>query len=109
MLLEKHNGADAEACFRDVLKVDADNPDAHVGLARVAIVDRYDGATAREEIARALAVNPAHAGALALRAQLAIDAEDWRAAEEDVAAIRRTNPRDPRRGPRGRGGRAAAR
>jgi predicted Zn-dependent protease len=96
VLLEKHNGADAEACFRDVLKVDADNPDAHAGLARVAIVDRYDGATAREEIARALAVNPAHAEALALRAQLATDAEDWRAAEEDVAAIRRTNPRDRR-------------
>ncbi len=95
VLLEKHNGADAEACFRDAVTVDADNPDAHVGLARVAIVDRYDGATARDEIARALAVNPAHAGALALRGQLAIDAEDWRAAQEDIAAIRRTNPRDP--------------
>jgi tetratricopeptide (TPR) repeat protein len=94
VLLEKHNGADAEACFMDVTKVDADNPDAHVGLARVAIVDRYDGATARDEIARALAVNPAHAGALALRAQLAIDAEDWQAAQEDIAAIRRINPRD---------------
>ena len=30
------------------------------------------------EIARALAVNPAHAGALALRAELALDAEDFR-------------------------------
>ena len=69
VLLEKHNAADAEACFRDVIKLDPDNPDAHVGLARVAIVDRYDGAAAREEIARALAVNPAHAGALALRAR----------------------------------------
>ena len=31
LLLEKHNGPDAEAAFRDVLKVDPDNPDAHVG------------------------------------------------------------------------------
>ena len=44
--------------------------------------------------ARALAVNPAHAGALALRAALALDAENWAGAAADVAAIRRTNPRD---------------
>ena len=80
MLLQKHNAPDAAAAFRDVLKVDAENPDAHAGLARVAIVDRYDGAAALEEIARALAVNPAHAEALALRAQLALDSEDWAAA-----------------------------
>jgi tetratricopeptide (TPR) repeat protein len=94
VLLEKHNAADAEAAFRDVLKVDPDNPDAHVGLARVAVTDRYEGATALEELGRALAVNPAHAGALALRATLALDAENWTAAAADVAAIRRTNPRD---------------
>jgi predicted Zn-dependent protease len=95
VLLEKHNAPDATACFRDVLKVDPEDPDAHVGLAQVAIVDRYDAAAARDEIARALAVNPAHAGALALRAELALDGEDWEAARADVAALRRTNPRDP--------------
>jgi len=94
VLLQKHNAADAEASFRDVLKVDPDNPDAHVGLARVAITDRYDGAAALEELGRALAVNPAHAGALQLRAALALDAENWSAAAADVATIRRTNPRD---------------
>jgi predicted Zn-dependent protease len=94
LLLEKHNGADAAAAFKDVIKLDAENPDAHTGLARVAIVDRYDGAAALEEIARALAVNPVHAEALALRAQLALDSEDWAAAKADVAALRRTNPRD---------------
>jgi cytochrome c-type biogenesis protein CcmH/NrfG len=94
VLLQKHNAADAEAAFKDVLKVDPDNPDARVGLARVAVADRYDGATALEEIGRALAINPAHAGALALRAALALDAENWSAAAADVAAIRRTNPQD---------------
>ena len=94
VLLEKHNGADAAAAFKDVIKLDPENPDAHAGLARVAIVDRYDGAAALEEIARVLAVNPAHAEALALRAQLALDSEDWAAAKADVAALRRTNPRD---------------
>jgi predicted Zn-dependent protease len=95
VLLEKHNAADAGACFADVIKLDPDNPDAHVGLARVAIIDRYDAAAAREELTHALAVNPSHVGALALRAELALDAEDWDAARADVAAIRRVNPRDP--------------
>jgi cellulose synthase operon protein C len=94
VLLQKHNAADAEAAFRDVLKIDPDNPDAHVGLARVAVADRYEGATALEHLGRALAINPAHAGALVLRASLALDAEDWSAAAADVAALRRINPQD---------------
>jgi cellulose synthase operon protein C len=95
VLLEKHNAADAEASFKAVLEVDRDNPEAHYGLARVALQDRYDTATARAEIARTLAVNAAHAGARALHAELALDAEDFVAARSDVAAIRRINPRDP--------------
>jgi cellulose synthase operon protein C len=94
LLLAKHNATDAESSFRQVLKVDADNPDAHVGLARAAVDDRYDAVTARAEIAAALAINPAHAGALALRAELGLDGEDFAAARADVAAIRRVNPRD---------------
>ena len=65
--------------FRAVLGVDPDDPDAHVGLARVALVERYDAAAARVELSRALAVNPRHAGALALRAELALDREDFAA------------------------------
>jgi cellulose synthase operon protein C len=95
VLLEKHNATDAEASFKAVLAIDPDNPDAHFGLGRVALEDRYDATTARAEIARTLAVNGAHAGALALRAELALDAEDFAAARRDVAAIRRSNPRDP--------------
>jgi tetratricopeptide (TPR) repeat protein len=94
LLLAKHNAADAETCFRQALAADPDNPDAHVGLARAAVDDRYDAATARTELAAALAVNPVHAGALALRAELALDAEDFTAARADVAAIRHVNPRD---------------
>src|SRR4051794_16371880 len=39
VLLEKHNATDAEAAFKDVLKIDPENPDAHVGLARAAVAD----------------------------------------------------------------------
>jgi tetratricopeptide (TPR) repeat protein len=95
VLLEKHNATDAEVSFKAALEIDPDNPDGHFGLARVALEDRYDTGAARAEIARALAINPAHAGALALRAELALDAEDFPAARADVATIRRSNPRDP--------------
>ena len=95
LLLEKHNAPDAEKSFREVLAIDPDNPEAHVGLGEAALDDRYDAAVARREVARALAVNRAHAGALALRARLELDAEDFTAARADVAAIRAVNPRDP--------------
>jgi Tfp pilus assembly protein PilF len=95
MFLEKHAGAEADASFRAVLALDPGEPDAHVGLARVAVVERYDAVLARAELERALAVNPRHAGALALRAELALDREDFAAAAADVALLRRTNPLDP--------------
>jgi tetratricopeptide (TPR) repeat protein len=92
--LEKHAAAEAEVSFREVLKLDPDNPDAHVGLAVAALDQRYDAATAQQEVARALSVNPRHARALAVRAELALDAEDFKAAAADVAALRRTNVHD---------------
>jgi len=95
VLLEKHNATDAEVSFKAVLEIDPDSPEAHFGLARVALEDRYDTGAAQAELARALAVNPAHAGALALRAELSLDAENFPAARADVATIRRSNPRDP--------------
>ncbi len=95
MFLDKHAAAEADKSFRAVLALDATNPDAHVGLARVALVERYDAAAAAAEVARALAVNPRHAGALALRAELALDREDYAAAAADVTLLRRTNPVDP--------------
>jgi tetratricopeptide (TPR) repeat protein len=95
MFLEKHAASEAGASFRAVLALDPDEPDAHVGLARVALVERYDAAAARAELERALRVNPRHAGALALRAELALDREDFTGAAADVALLRRTNPADP--------------
>ena len=96
VLLEKHNAADAEAAFRDVLKVDPDNPDAHVGLAarRRRRSLRRGADRARASATRA-GGQPgprgragAAGGARARRRGLA------GARRADVAAIRRTNPRD---------------
>jgi tetratricopeptide (TPR) repeat protein len=94
IFLEKHSAGNAEASFRDVLKVDPRNPDAHAGLARVMIEQSYDEAAAEVELAAALAVNPRHAGALALRAEIALDAEELDQVAALVAELRRTNPRD---------------
>ncbi|HEX3697291.1 MAG TPA: tetratricopeptide repeat protein [Polyangia bacterium] len=94
VFLEKHAVGDAEASFRDALKVDPDNPDAHVGLARVLLEERYDVAAAGAELQRTLAVNPRHAGALTLRAEIALDGEDFAAAAAEVAALRKVNLHD---------------
>jgi cellulose synthase operon protein C len=94
IFLEKHSTGNAELSFREVLKLDDSNPDAHIGLARIVLEQRYDVAAAEHELALALAVNPRHARALAIRAELALDGEDFAATAARVADIRRTNPRD---------------
>ncbi len=94
IFLEKHSAANAEQSFREVLKLDESNPDAHVGLARVVIEQRYDVDAAEHELGLALAVNPRHARALAMRGELALDGEEFATVAARTAEIRRTNPRD---------------
>lgn len=93
--LEKHNTDSAEASFRDVLKVDPRHPDARAGLARVLIEQSYDETGAEKEIVAALAVNPRQARALALRGEIALDAEELDLVAQVVAQLRKTNPHDP--------------
>ncbi|MEO8212808.1 MAG: hypothetical protein ABI560_06435, partial [Myxococcales bacterium] len=95
VFLEKHAVSEAETSFRAALAADPTNPDAHVGLADVHLRKRYDVAAAESELAAALRVNSRHAGALALRAEMAIDGEDFAGAAALIGEIRRTNPRDP--------------
>ena len=94
IFLEKHSAANAELSFREVLKLDDASPDAHAGLARVVLEQRYDVAAAERELALALAVNPHHARALAIRGELALDGEDFAGTAARVADIRGTNPHD---------------
>jgi tetratricopeptide (TPR) repeat protein len=95
LFLEKHAADNALACFRDVLTIDPGHPDALVGLAR-ALLEQGDGSAAVDRaLQAALAVNPRHTRALALKGEIALDAEDWTAVASLVTTIRRTNPRDP--------------
>ena len=95
LFLEKYAVDNALACFRDVLALDPQNPDAHVGMARAWLEQGGGGEGAERALEAALAVNPRHAGALALKAEVALDAEDWPTVNALVTTMRRTNPRDP--------------
>ncbi len=94
MFLEKHTPSQAEASFRDVLAVDPGNPEAHAGLARALLEGSYDSAAAEKEIAAALATNPRHPRALALRGEIALDAEELDQVAAVVRELRRSNPGD---------------
>jgi tetratricopeptide (TPR) repeat protein len=95
VFLEKHAVSEAETSFRSALGLDPDNPDAHVGLAMVLLQKHYDVAAAERELDAALRVNKRHAGALAVRAEMALDGEEMDATASLIAEIRRTNRRDP--------------
>jgi tetratricopeptide (TPR) repeat protein len=94
IFLEKHAATNAEASFREALKAEPHDPDAHAGLARVLIEESYDEPGAEAELAAALAVNPRHARALALRGEIALDAEELEQVAAVVTELRRTNPHD---------------
>ena len=95
LFLGKHAADSAVRCFREVLALDPKNPDAQVGLARALLEQGYDGEAALQLITVALGVNPRHPQALALRTEIALDAEDWPAVTAGVATLRRTNASDP--------------
>ncbi len=94
LFLEKYAAGYAEQSFDEVLKVDANHPDALTGLARVKLEQNYDVKAAFDLIARALAQNPRHAGALALRAELEIDNAQYDDAKRTLAAVFAVNPND---------------
>jgi tetratricopeptide (TPR) repeat protein len=96
LFLDKYNAADAEQSFAEVLKLDPKNPDAHAGLARAKIDQSYDVRTALAEVDQALAVNPIHAEALLVRAELQIDNGEHAAASDTLAKLLAVNPQDAR-------------
>ena len=92
LLLDKYNAAEAETSFDEVLKIDPRNPDAHAGMARVKIDQNYDVRSATAEVDKALAVNPGHAGALLLRAEMQIDNAEYASAEKTIERVLAVNP-----------------
>lgn len=75
LFLEKYNSGDAREAFLLVLRRNPRHPDALLGLARQLQFDGQPGAV--EQVTKALATNPRHAGTLAHLAALQLDAERY--------------------------------
>jgi tetratricopeptide (TPR) repeat protein len=92
LLLEKYNSREAAQSFGEVLQVDPHHPDAHVGMARVALAEGYNVVEAEKHLRQALRVDSRHVGALVTRGEIALTEEDYAAA---VAAARQALAVDP--------------
>jgi tetratricopeptide (TPR) repeat protein len=92
--LLKFEIAKAETRTREVLKLEPKNSDALVMMARVKLAQTMDFDTAEALIKDALAVNPKHVGAHAIRAGLALHDMDIKTAEGEITAGFATDPND---------------
>ncbi len=92
--LEKYAVGEAEQDALAALKLRPDDPEAHLLLARVKLEQSYDVAAALKELTAALRVNPRHTGALALRAELCADNEEYAAAGKLARAALAVDPKD---------------
>lgn len=94
LFLDKYDPGHAEELTDEVLAIAPNLPDALAMLARVKLDQALDFDAAEKLIAKALAINPSHAGALAVRAGLALRDLDIPKAEEALKLGLSTNPRD---------------
>ena len=96
LFLDKYNWKDADKAFRSVLQLDASDPDATIGMARVDIASDHDIRRARSRLDRLLIENPRHWEALVARAEVALHDEDWSAARSLLDRARALRPDAPR-------------
>ncbi|MFH0902534.1 MAG: tetratricopeptide repeat protein [Pseudomonadota bacterium] len=94
LFLEKYAAGYAEQSFAEVLKINPHHPDAHAGMARVKLEQGYDVRGAMQHLDKALGIYPEHPTALAIRAEIEIDNQEYGPAEKTLAAILSTNPAD---------------
>jgi tetratricopeptide (TPR) repeat protein len=83
----------AAATWREILKLDPENAEAHAGLARVALRAR-DLPAARAEAGLAIRAAPGHAPALRVLAEVAEAEGDLKAAGDQMARVVDASPRD---------------
>lgn len=91
LLAEKYNEPEAIASYQDALKIDANMPEAHLGLARNLALTTPERASAALD--KAMSSNPNSVDGHLLAAQTAIDAEQYDKAEAEIRKALEVNPK----------------
>lgn len=92
LFLDKYDAAHAEVCLKEALEVLPQNADLHALYAAVKLEQNYDIEGAEQEVVLALAANPKQADAMARRAELAVDADEFVEADRLLRPIFAVNP-----------------
>ncbi len=94
LFLDKYDAGHAEEELKEALAESKNRADIFVALARVKLDQNLDFDAADELVKKALAVNPKHAGALAVRAGLSLRDMDIALADRALTEGLTTNPND---------------
>lgn len=94
LALDKHDYQLAGDAFQQAAKLEPENPDTWVGVAK-AFASSDDEKTAAA-LAKAIAINPRHLESLLLMVDNRIDQEDYAAADKLLDQIAEINPHQPR-------------
>lgn len=93
LALEKHDLSLAEEIFREAVEIHPMDPDIHFGLGRSLLESNI--VEAAEHFEKALELNPQHIPTWLLKADRAIDAENYESAEASLANVLAINPQHP--------------
>lgn len=93
LALDKHDYKLAGDSFQQAVKLDAENPDAHFGVAQAFAPS--DSKKAEAEFAAALAINPQHVPTLLALVDELVDAERYDEAAKTLDQITDVNARHP--------------
>lgn len=90
LALDKHDYELAADELQAALRIDPENPEIHFLMAR-AFADS-DPELVQQSLAKALSINPSHAGSLLLTAEKLIDSEQYEEAEALLQQVLEVNP-----------------
>ncbi len=94
LFVRKYAAQLAEQTLEEVFKINPNDPDAHAAMAAVITETSYDLQAVRHHLDAALAVNPKHARAIKVRAELDIDSNRWDDAKKNLDAVLAIDPQD---------------
>jgi len=91
LLAEKYNEPEAIASYQDALKIDANMPEAHLGLAKSLALSQPERAVAALE--KAMATNPNFLEGHLVAAEQNIDSEQYEKAQQEISKALEVNPK----------------